>query len=119
MTRAILLALLLGACGPSLLEETGAPPRPWPPTVVVKVVEQSREELETTARIAHTDWRGHGADRLLGMAMDTGMLCRIFILRGLSDEERERVLAHEKRHCTGQQHITRTVDGRPVVVWLP
>jgi hypothetical protein len=123
MTRVALLALLLGGCGlPPLMPDAGAPPRPLPSDVKLVIVEVPQ------ADIGDGGWSGFQRDKvsagdgvggLLGYSVANtgtdGKYCRIVIAKELMGVERERVLAHEKRHCAGQQHILRN----GTYVWLP
>lgn len=106
------LALTLASCTYVLPEETGAPPRPWPPTMVTIVKEVPRTELMHQAhRWGMQDDRG----RPMGIGRAQQNVCRVFIVEGLDPADRQRVIAHEKRHCTGQQHEWRG----DTLVWLP
>jgi hypothetical protein len=121
--RAILLSLLLGGCSYlwEPLPEAGAPPRPLPADVKLVVVEIPQ------ADIGDGGWNGYPSDKVavdggfgvLGYAAantgSDGKYCRIVIAKELTGAAREHVLAHEKRHCAGQQHVIRN----GTIVWLP
>lgn len=50
----------------------------------------------------------------------SGLACAIEITDApMSAEQRDQILVHERRHCTGQQHVYRMVNGERVLVWLP
>jgi hypothetical protein len=126
MTRAIFLALLLGGCASwELLPESGAPPRPMPADVNIVVVAIPRSEIGSTETVGLASVPRdrvtvpEGAGGLLGYAVANtgagGKWCRVVIAEELTGVQRERVLAHEKRHCTGQMHVIRN----GVIVWLP
>ena len=120
MSRAILLALLLAGCMQPL-EEAGAPPRPLPSDIKLVVIEIPQADIGTGG------WSGFPRDKVsadggglvLGYAVantgSDGKWCRIVIAKELTGAVREHVLAHEKRHCAGQQHVIRN----GTIVWLP
>jgi hypothetical protein len=116
----VLAALLLAACGSwEFPEETGAPPRPMPPGMVVKVYPIADKTLQgTTTAAAYAKEGG----RLPGRTWVSlgGTECAIEITDApMPAAEYERILTHEKRHCTGQQHELKRINGKPVLVWLP
>jgi hypothetical protein len=123
MTRAILLALLLAGCASwDVMPDAGAPPRPLPADVKIVVIAIPRADIGTGGSNGFPrDKVGAeaGVNSLLGYAVANvgtdGKYCRIVIAEELTGVQRERVLAHEKRHCAGQQHILRN----GTYVWLP
>jgi hypothetical protein len=117
MTRAILLVLLLGGCGLyEFPEETGAPPRLMPSGMRVEVY---RVAPEYFPRGLQQELKSEGG-RLRAWTRTTRTLCTIEITdEPLPLAEYEHILAHERRHCAGQQHELQWVRGTPVLVWLP
>src|SRR5260370_41775899 len=110
MARAILLALLLAGCGSwEPPEETGAPPRPMPAGMAIRVISVPDKDLQ--ALKSKTEYASRGG-RLGGYTVvGLGILqCVIRITdRPMPAEEYERIAAHERRHCTGQQHVLQTI----------
>jgi hypothetical protein len=110
MTRIIFLAILLAGCA-SYPEETGAPPRPWPAGMVLHIDRVPEDALPQKAQL-----NVEQGIRVTGTTVLAGRECFIQITDAdISRAEYEKILAHEKRHCTGQQHVIRN----GVLVWLP
>jgi hypothetical protein len=120
MTRAVLLALLLAACGSwEFPEETGAPPRPMPPGMTVGVYPIADKTLQGTTTAAAYAKEG-GRLRVRTWVSLGGTECAIEMSDAIPPgPEYDRILVHERRHCTGQQHELRWINGSPVLVWLP
>jgi hypothetical protein len=116
MTRAIFLALLLSACGSyEFAEEIGAPPRPWPAGMTLSIDRVPEDALPQKAQL-NIEQGG----RLKGFTVLAGRECFIQITdEDIPRSEYERILTHEKRHCTGQQHELKRINGKRVLVWLP
>lgn len=117
----VMAALFLGACGDlAPAKETGAPPRSVPPGMKVEVFSVADATLQGTTSTSAAKSEGWGG--VLGRTRISpgGLNCAIEITdRPLTEEQRAHILAHERRHCAGQQHVTRVVDGQAVLVWLP
>jgi hypothetical protein len=120
VTRALLLALLLAGCETmDGMPEAGAPPRPVPAAMTVNVYPIANATLQgTTTATASQEIGG----RLLGRARVSpgGLNCAIEITDApMTAEQREHIIAHERRHCAGQQHVIQKINGAYVTVWLP
>jgi hypothetical protein len=82
-------------------------------------IEVYRVAPEYFPRALQQELKSEGG-RLQGWTRVAGRLCTIEITdRPLSPEVYQHVLDHEKRHCTGQEHELRTINGERVLVWLP
>jgi hypothetical protein len=69
-------------------------------------------------RVMQEELKSQGG-RLQAWTRTTRTLCTIEITdEPMPPEEYERVLAHEKRHSTGQGHELRRVNDAPVLVWM-
>lgn len=94
--RPLLLAAALALAGCQthleLPMETGAPGRPLPPDVVVTV--------------EHADLWALSANKEGGHAILAGKRCTITLPfpHQISTETYEHIMAHEMKHCAGQQH---------------
>jgi hypothetical protein len=110
---------LAGCASYEFPEEIGAPPRPMPAGMTVKVYPIADKTLQGTSWAESTIREG---GRLVAWTRVSpgGLQCAIQITdRPISAEQRDQILVHERRHCTGQQHEIQWVHGNPVLVWLP
>lgn len=109
-----ILFLALSSCGPLperdvsyvLPIERGAPARIVDPQMKITILDADPRELLANHRYA-------------GAVVIDGE-CVVLMPKGAPAAIRERLLAHELRHCAGQEHtVSYNEVGRPIDHWSP
>jgi hypothetical protein len=115
----VLLCMIFGCASYEYPEEIGAPPRPMPPGMTVKVYPIADKTLQGTTTAESVVKLG-GRLSARTRVSPSGLECAIEITDApMSADERDQILVHERRHCAGQQHVYQTIKGTRFLVWQP